>query len=122
MLRQSEHDVRSWSDARNLAVALAATAAAACSGSVAAPVEPPAPTEAAVPSEPSTGSTRPLTFTYDKPIVGAEVRVNATDLPSGKTVELQWETVTGGFRRHPDIAGEVCRECRWPSRRAVHDS
>ena len=97
LLRQSEQVVRSWSEARSLAVAFAAMAAVACSGSVAAPVEPPAPTEAAVPSEPSTGSTRPLTFTYDKPIVGAEVRVNATDLPSGKTVELQWETVTGGW-------------------------
>lgn len=97
LLRQSEPDVSYWSEVRVLALALAATAVAACSGSVAAPSEPRAVTEEAAPSEPAASSTRPLTFTYDRPIVGAEVRVNATDLPSGKTVELQWETVTGGW-------------------------
>ena len=38
-----------------------------------------------------------LELQYDKPIVGAEVRVSATDLPAGKTAELQWGTVTGGW-------------------------
>ena len=101
--QQSEPDVSPWSGVCVLAVALASAAVASCSGSVAAPTESPAPTEAAAlteaaaPSEAAASSTRPLTFTYDRPIVGAEVRVNATDLPSGKTVELMWETVTGGW-------------------------
>ena len=38
-----------------------------------------------------------LNLNYDEPIVGAEVRVAAADLPAGRTVELQWETVTGGW-------------------------
>src|SRR5205823_7558070 len=38
-----------------------------------------------------------LDLTYDKPIIGAEVRVTAADLPAGKTAELQWGTVTGGW-------------------------
>src|SRR5437667_8557079 len=38
-----------------------------------------------------------LDLTYDKPVVGAEVRVAATDLPAGKTAELQWGTVSGGW-------------------------
>src|SRR3989442_13810321 len=38
-----------------------------------------------------------LDLTYDKPVVGAEVGVAATDLPAGKTAELQWGTVTGGW-------------------------
>jgi hypothetical protein len=39
-----------------------------------------------------------LDLTYTKPaVVGAEVRVAATDLPAGKTIELRWGTVTGGW-------------------------
>src|SRR5438093_9976323 len=38
-----------------------------------------------------------LELTYEKPLVGAEVRVAATDLPAGKTAELQWGTVAGGW-------------------------
>src|SRR5262245_1177753 len=39
-----------------------------------------------------------LDLTYSKPaVVGAEVRVAATDLPVGKTIELRWGTVTGGW-------------------------
>ena len=38
-----------------------------------------------------------LELTSDKRVVGAEVRVAATDLPAGKTVELQWGTVEGGW-------------------------
>ena len=95
--QQSEPDMSPWSGVCVLAVALSSAGVASCSGSVAAPAESPAPAGAAAPSEAAASSTRPLTFTYDRPIVGAEVRVNATDLPSGKTVELLWETVTGGW-------------------------
>src|SRR5439155_5369515 len=38
-----------------------------------------------------------LDLTDEKPVVGAEVRVAAADLPAGKTAELQWGTVTGGW-------------------------
>src|SRR3989441_8781349 len=38
-----------------------------------------------------------LDLTVDKPVVGAEVRVMAADLPAGKTAELQWGTVAGGW-------------------------
>ncbi len=38
-----------------------------------------------------------LQLKYDKPIVGATVRVAAEGLPAGETVELRWSTVTGGW-------------------------
>ncbi len=38
-----------------------------------------------------------LKLTYDAPTVGAEVRATATGLPAGQTVDLTWETVTGGW-------------------------
>src|SRR5262245_4393223 len=43
-------------------------------------------------------SYKKLDLTYSKPaVVGAGVRVAATDLPAGKTIELRWGTVTGGW-------------------------
>ncbi|HYR83895.1 MAG TPA: hypothetical protein VE422_07435 [Terriglobia bacterium] len=38
-----------------------------------------------------------LDLKYEKPVAGAEVRVAAADLPAGKTAELQWGTVAGGW-------------------------
>ena len=38
-----------------------------------------------------------LELTYGKPVVGAKVRAVIEGLPAGKTVELQWGTVTGGW-------------------------
>src|SRR2546425_6782414 len=38
-----------------------------------------------------------LDLRYEKPVAGAEVRVAAADLPAGKTAELQWGTVAGGW-------------------------
>src|SRR6059036_473983 len=38
-----------------------------------------------------------LDLTYDKAVVGAEVRAAAAGLPAGKTAELQWGTVAGGW-------------------------
>jgi len=38
-----------------------------------------------------------LNLTHDKAIVGAEVHVACADLPAGKTAELQWGTVAGGW-------------------------
>jgi hypothetical protein len=42
-------------------------------------------------------SLQKLELTYDKPIVGAKVRATVAGLPSGKTVDLEWVTVTGGW-------------------------
>src|SRR5215468_5681151 len=47
-----------------------------------------------------TGSNVPykkLNLAYDKAVVGAEVHAACADLPPGKTVELQWGTVEGGW-------------------------
>ena len=38
-----------------------------------------------------------LELKYDKPVVGASVQFAASGLPAGKTVELKWSTVTGGW-------------------------
>src|SRR5262245_29594379 len=71
-------------------VVLLSLLAAACSVS-----QPAAPNAGAVPA--ANVSYQKLDLTYDKPVVGAEVRVAASDLPAGKTVELQWGTVAGGW-------------------------
>jgi len=42
-------------------------------------------------------SVQKLELKYDKPVVGAKVRVTADGLPAGETVELKWSTVTGGW-------------------------
>ena len=73
---------------------------AACSGSGGTP--PPAAAEtsddpAASSAASSDAPYRPLNFTYDRPVVGAEVKVAADGLPPGKTVDLMWVTVTGGW-------------------------
>src|SRR5438046_2538464 len=38
-----------------------------------------------------------LDLTYEKPVVGGKVRAVASNLPAGKTVDLKWSTVTGGW-------------------------
>src|SRR5436190_19943297 len=46
----------------------------------------------------SKSSYQKLELAHDKPaVVGTNVVVSATDLPAGKTVDLQWGTVTGGW-------------------------
>ena len=48
------------------------------------------------PSTPSHIAT--LDLAYDKPaVVGAVARATAADLPAGKTVDLEWGTVSGGW-------------------------
>jgi hypothetical protein len=81
------------------AITLAAIAFAACSAPSTGTGTPPADPAAAPSSDSSSSSTdvRPLTFTYDRPIVGAEVRVSAEGLPPGKTADLMWSTVRGGW-------------------------
>ena len=42
-------------------------------------------------------SLQKLDLTYDKPVVGTKVRAVAEGLPRGKTVDLKWGSVTGGW-------------------------
>src|SRR5678815_5385049 len=72
---------------------LAVVAAVSCSKTAASPSESPA--AAASPAAASASHT--LTLTYPSPTVGAAVVAKAAGLPAGKTVELTWGTVTGGW-------------------------
>jgi hypothetical protein len=67
-----------------------AAALTACSGS------PSATARAVTPG--SSQKLATLDLTYDKPaVVGASGQAVATGLPAGKTVDLRWGTVTGGW-------------------------
>src|SRR6266498_2253565 len=67
-----------------------AVALTACSAS------PSATSQAAPPV--SNGKAATLDLAYDKPaIVGAAAQATAAGLPAGKTVDLIWGTVTGGW-------------------------
>jgi hypothetical protein len=84
------------------AVMLTLVGATACSGTAAAPAESSASAKAtadkATPVGQSNGpAPAPLKLTYDKRTVGAEVRFSAAALPAGKTVDLTWNTVSGGW-------------------------
>jgi len=79
--------------ARLALTASAALLAAACSNFQSTAAESPAAAGSAAPA----ADIQRLTFTYDKAIVGARVRVSAAGLPAGKDAELQWATVTGGW-------------------------
>jgi hypothetical protein len=82
---------------------LALLAVAACSRTAASPSE----SASAVASGSASGSAsdsaasssdvQTLTLTYKTPTVGADVHVAASGLPAGKTVDLTWGTVTGGW-------------------------
>jgi hypothetical protein len=47
--------------------------------------------------KPDSTPVQKLELSYDKAIVGAQVRAAASGLPAGKTVDLQWATVSGGW-------------------------
>jgi hypothetical protein len=77
---------------RRLAVPLLAVVAAiSCSKTAASPSESSAPLESPAPASAT------LALTYKSPTVGAEVLAKAAGMPAGKTVELKWGTVTGGW-------------------------
>ena len=48
-------------------------------------------------AKPEAAPIQKLELKYDKPVVGAKVRATVAGLPPGKTVDLQWGTVTGGW-------------------------
>lgn len=73
-------------------------AAVAASAAGCANASPSAVAESSASGEPAAAPVELLTLTYEKPaVVGADVSASATGLPAGKTVELQWLTVTGGW-------------------------
>jgi hypothetical protein len=76
---------------RSALLFLALVALASCSRTAASPAE--SATEPAA----AASDVKTLTLTYKTPTVGAEVLVTATGLPAGKTVDLTWGTVTGGW-------------------------
>src|SRR5215470_13362240 len=79
---------------RTAAPLLALVAAVSCSKTAASPSESSTPAaSAAAPA----ASSQTLSLTYKSPTVGTEVSAKATGLPAGKTVELTWGTVTGGW-------------------------
>ena len=74
---------------------LALLALVACSRTAASPSES-SSTDSAEPASPSASSAQ-LSLAYKTPTVGADVEATATGLPPGKTVDLTWSTVTGGW-------------------------
>ncbi|OFW16597.1 MAG: hypothetical protein A3G35_03225 [candidate division NC10 bacterium RIFCSPLOWO2_12_FULL_66_18] len=73
---------------------VALATAVACSSTGASPSEETGDSPAASSGAPPVQT---LTLTYDRPIVGAAVRATTAGLPAGKTVELLWATVSGGW-------------------------
>jgi hypothetical protein len=78
---------------RRSGVILLALAAASCSRGAASDSSVAGPPGAAPPP----AAVQTLTLSYEATSVGAPVRATASGLPAGKTVELRWETVTGGW-------------------------
>jgi len=88
---------RPRSSALALLTLFALTALVACSRSWAASSsESAAVVSSSAAAAPQT-SIQALKLTYGRPTVGAEVRVAASGLPAGKTVDLTWQTATGGW-------------------------
>jgi hypothetical protein len=75
-----------------------AAALAGCSRTDAESTDAAAAAPAAASASQSQSSIQTLQLTYDKPaVVGRDVRVGASGLPAGKSVELIWSTATGGW-------------------------
>jgi hypothetical protein len=74
---------------------IALLALVACSRTAASPSESSSTDSAAAAA--SSPSSAQLSLMYKTPTVGADVEVTATGLPPGKTVDLTWGTVTGGW-------------------------
>ena len=66
----------------------------ACSKTAASPSESSTP---AASSAAPVAASQTLSLTYKSPTVGADVSAKATGLPAGKTVDLTWGTVNGGW-------------------------
>ena len=75
-----------------VAVISALALSASCSRTTASPSE--TDTASSTAAQPTVQT---LNITHDATTVGAEVRATASGLPAGKTVELTWKTVSGGW-------------------------
>jgi hypothetical protein len=75
-------------------VLLALLALAGCSRTSASPSES---SSAETPSADASSARQTLSLSYERPTVGSPVRATATGLPAGKSVDLTWSTVTGGW-------------------------
>ena len=73
---------------------LALVAVVSCSKTAASPS---GSSTAAESSAAPAAASQTLSLTYKSPTVGADVIAKATGLPAGKTVDLTWATVTGGW-------------------------
>jgi hypothetical protein len=73
---------------------LALVAVVSCSKTAASPS---GSSTAAESSAAPAAASQTLSLTYKSPTVGADVVAKATGLPAGKTVDLTWATVTGGW-------------------------
>ena len=73
---------------------LALVAVVSCSKTAASPS---GSSTAAESSAAPAAASQTLSLTYKSPTVGAAVIAKATGLPAGKTVDLTWATVTGGW-------------------------
>ena len=73
---------------------LALSGLVACSRTSASSSESAAPDPSA---KPTSTSIQTLKLTYDSPTVGTQVHATAAGLTAGKTVDLTWDTVTGGW-------------------------
>lgn len=87
--------MRGW--LRSGVALLALAGLVACSRTAASPSPSDSPAAAPSAAAAPEASIQTLKLTYDSPTVGATVRVAATGLPAGKTVELTWATVDGGW-------------------------
>jgi len=79
---------------RSALLLFALLALASCSRTAASPSEDASDSASAATAS---SDVKPLTLTYKTPTVGAPVQVSASELPPGKTVDLTWGTVTGGW-------------------------
>jgi hypothetical protein len=81
---------------RSLVLVVTVSSALAFSASCSRTTASPSETDTAS-SSAAQPSVQTLTITHDATTVGADVRATASGLPAGKTVELTWKTVTGGW-------------------------
>ena len=96
---------------RSLPLVVAVISALALSASCSRTTASPSETDAAS-SSAAQPSVQTLNITHDATTVGAEVRATASGLPAGKTVELTWKTVSGGWviEDYYHFKGKKCEE------------
>jgi hypothetical protein len=87
--------IRTGSSPRFVVPAVLILAFCTCSSLIYRPVRARQASQSA--AKPNDASVQKLELAYDKPVVGAKVRVKAAGLPPGKNADLKWSTVSGGW-------------------------